>query len=261
MARLSFYPVGDSYLLVALVAIVLLGLLAIGPARQTLSRRRRAALFALRLAAVLMVIVAMLRPTWVITETSKQAATLVVLADSSRSMSVPDALGGRKTRYEAMHDALTEAQDGLAELSKDFEVKAYAFDAQTRSLETTEGRVALPDEPDGHQTAIGAALQDVLAQEAGKRLLGVILLGDGAQRAYAPRDAAPQTAAVEMKRIGCPLFTVPFGQSRGLGQAKDVAVKDLLVNENVFANSELTIGGQIRVDGFVNQDIPVRAWV
>jgi hypothetical protein len=258
VARLSFYPVGDSYLLVAVVAIALVGLLAIGPARHRLSRRRRAALFALRLGSVLMVLLAMLRPTLVTTEVNKQAATLIVLADTSRSMSVPDAVGGRKTRYEAMRGSLDDARDGFRRIAKNFEVKVFAFDLQARPLDLADGEIPLPEQPDGRQTAIGSVLEDVLQQAAGKRLLGVILLSDGAQRAYAPRDAAPQTAAAEMKRLGCPLYTVPLGQDRGLGQAKDVAVKELLVDDNVFVKNQLAIGGQIRVDGFVNREIPVR---
>ena len=86
----------------------------------------------------------------------------------------------------------------------------------------------------------------------------MVLLSDGAQRAYAPRDLPPQTAAARLKHLGYPLFTFPFGQSRGLGEAQDVAVKDLIVNPNVFVKNELTISGQVRVDGYVNVDIPVR---
>ena len=37
-----------------------------------------------------------------------------------------------------------------------------------------------------------------------------------------------------------------------------MAVKDLVVNPNVFVKNELTITGQVRVDGYVNVDIPVR---
>ncbi len=86
----------------------------------------------------------------------------------------------------------------------------------------------------------------------------MVLLSDGAQRAYAPRDLPPQTAAARLKHLGYPLFTFPLGQSRGLGEAQDVAVKDLVVNPNVFVKNELTISGQVRVDGYVNVDIPVR---
>ena len=43
-----------------------------------------------------------------------------------------------------------------------------------------------------------------------------------------------------------------------MGEAQDVAVKDLIVNPVVFVKNELTITGQVRVDGYVNVPIPVR---
>jgi len=258
MFRLSLYPIADSYLVVIAAALaLLLILLAVGPGRGPLSRRQRAALLALRAGVIALVILAMLRPTLVYTETKKQSATLVVLADRSRSMSVHDAVNGR-SRWEALRNAVADATSALKKLARDFELKAYAFDAQLHPLEVSGGKVPLDDTPEGTQTAIGAALEDMLQQQAGKRLLGVVLLSDGAQRALAPRDQAPQTAAARLKHLGCPLFTFAFGQARGLGQAQDVAVKELLVGSSVFVKNELTVSGQIRVDGYVNREIDVR---
>ncbi len=257
MFRLSLYPVFDSYLLVAVVALLLAGLMWFGPSREKTGRGHRAMLALLRAATIALVVLAMLRPTLIYTQTKKQAATLVVLADQSRSMSVPDAVGN-KTRWEALREALADAAPALAQLQRDFELKAYAFDADVHEAGAENGKIELPERPEGQQTAIGAALDDVLRREAGKRLLGVVLLSDGAQRAYAPRDLPPQTAAARLKHLGCPLFTFPLGQSRGLGEAQDVALKDLIVNPNVFVKNELTISGQVRVDGYVNVDVPVR---
>ena len=244
--------------MVAVLAVALLGLLALGPPRFRLGGGRRVAIYLLRLAVVAFIILAMLRPTFIYTEISKQAATLVVLADQSRSMSVPDAFGGRKTRWEALRDSLDDARNGLARIADDFEVRAFTFDATTHPAESENGKIILPQKPSGQETAIGAVLDDVLRIEAGKRILGVVLLSDGSQRAYAPRDTPPQTAAANMKHLGYPLYTVTFGQARGLGQAKDVAVKDLLVGESVFVKNELDVAAQIRVDGYVNREIPVR---
>jgi len=258
MIRLAFYPIGDSYLLVAVAAMVLFGLLALGPRGDRMTRARRRVLWGLRLLSVVLVVLAMLRPTLVRTETRKQAATLVVLADTSRSMSVTDVLGGRKSRYEAMRLALDAARENLASLAAQFEVKAYAMDVETRPLELADGEIRLPESPEGRQTALGAALEDVLRREAGKRLLGVVLLSDGAQRAYPPRDLAPQTAAVGLRRIGCPLLAVPLGRSQGLGQVKDVAVGELLVDETVFAKNEMSVGATVRADGFAHRELPVR---
>ena len=75
-------------------------------------------------------------------------------------------------------------------------MKAYTFDMELHKALAERGKIELPDEPVGQQTAIGSALDEVLHREAGKRFLGLILLSDGtAQRAYAPRDLPPQTNA------------------------------------------------------------------
>ena len=257
MFRLSLYPVFDSYLLVVVVALGLWGLMWFGPKRDKTGPWHRATIVLLRAIVIVLVTLAMLRPTLIYTQTKKQAATLVVLADQSRSMSVPDAVGN-KTRWEALREAVADAAPAFAKLQRDFELKAYTFDADMHDANAERGTITLPEKPEGSQTAIGAALEDVLRREAGKRLLGVVLLSDGAERAYAPRDMPPQTAAARLKHLGCPIFTFPLGQSRGLGQAKDVAVKDLIVDPTVFVKNELSIKGQIRVDGYVNVDIPVR---
>ena len=91
-----------------------------------------------------------------------------------------------------MCKALADAKPALAKLARDFEVKAYAFDAEAHPLVVEKGEISLPDQPEGRQTAIGSTLDDVLRREAGKRLLGVILLSDGAQRAI--RAARPASA-------------------------------------------------------------------
>ncbi len=101
MFRLSLYPVFDSYLLVAVVALLLAGLMWFGPSREKIGRRHQVILALVRAAVIALMVLAMLRPTLIYTQVKKQAATLVVLADQSRSMSVPDAVGN-KTRWQAL---------------------------------------------------------------------------------------------------------------------------------------------------------------
>jgi uncharacterized membrane protein len=257
MVHFSFYPVFDSYLLVAVVAIALAGLMWFGPSREKTKRRQRVTIGLLRALVILLVTSAMLRPTLIYMHTTKQPATLVVLADQSRSMSVPDTVGN-KTRWDALRGALADAAPALAKLQSDFELKTYTFDADVREVHAEGGRIELPERPEGQQTAIGAALEEVLRRESGKRMLGVLLLSDGAQKAFAPHDLPPQTAAARFRQVDWKLFTLPFGQSRGLGEARDVAVKDLVANPTVFVKNELSIRGEIRVDGYVNVAIPVR---
>jgi len=256
MTRLTFYPIFDSYAMVVVAAVLLLGLLAVRPSRAGFSRSRWLALAALRLAVIGLLVLAMLRPTVVRTEVKRQSATLVMLLDRSRSMTIEDALGG-KSRWKVLEETLADADGELAQLAADFELTAYAFDASLESLEVDGGEIRLPDVPDGEQTAIGHALEEALVREAGKRLLGVVMLSDGAQRAYAPRDLPPQTAAARLKAQGYPLFTLPLGQAVGLGQAQDVAVTELPVNQSVFVKNELPVPATIRADGYAGREIPV----
>ena len=118
----------------------------------------------------------MLRPTIVHTEIVRQSATDRVLADRSRSMQVAD-VAGKKSRWEAMVSALEEVHPALQDLRELFEVKLYTFDRRDPSdRPLSAAKFGLGAKPIGHQTAIGAVLDDVLRHEAGKRLAGVILL-------------------------------------------------------------------------------------
>lgn len=255
MTRFTFNPIFDSYTLVALVAVALFALLFLRP---PIEPHRRRILTILRIVSILLLLVLMLRPTIVRMEEVPQAATLIILTDTSRSMTVPDASGGDETRYAAMRKTLEGAAEPFAKLADRFEVKAFAFSDVLNELEIEDGYLKLPAKADGSETAIGYAMIEAIQREAGKRLLGIILLSDGAQRAYPPLNTPPQTAATRLKYLGCPLFTVPFGQAQGLGQAKDVAVTDLLTSEYVFVKNRLTVDAKVRVNGYANRDILVR---
>src|SRR5208282_816069 len=142
---------------------------------------------------------------------------------------------------------------------RDFEIKAYTFDAEIHPLEVKEGKLVLPESPTGQETAIGADLDDVLNQENGKRLLGIVVLTDGRQQAIAPRDESAQDIAAKLRHQSYPAFPVVFGEPRGLGGVKDVAVVDFPPPASVFVKTQMAIHGEIKVSGYVGQPIPVRA--
>ncbi len=258
MSHLYFYPVGgENYLLVVAVALALLAFLLVGPGKSRVDRRRRRILTVLRAASILALIFAMLRPTLVYTTKRPLAASIVLLLDLSRSMSVPDEVNGQ-TRYETQQRTLEDARGVLKRLGERFEVKVYGFDRNVHPLEVADGKIALPPTPEGRETAIGQSLDTVLRQEAGERLLGVFLLSDGAQRALPPVDLLPQQAANQLRSRGDLLSTLRFGQAKGLGQARDLAVKELVANDQVFVNNEMTVRGRVRVDGYSNKPVSVR---
>ncbi|HWA99382.1 MAG TPA: glutamine amidotransferase [Pirellulales bacterium] len=252
----SLNPVGGYGLIIVLVA-VLLALLALGPARDKITARRRRILVGLRITVILLTLLGLLRPTLVHTTTLKQPATIVVLADRSRSMQVDDA-AGKKTRWEMLRTTLDEAAPKLDALKQEVDVQMFAFDARLHPLIFEDGVIDLGEKPVGSETAMGAVLEGLLQREADRRIAGIILLGDGAQRAIAPLDLPPQVPVRRMADLGYPLYTVPFGQGRAQGQARDVAVETFLVPSTVYVKNPLSTSGTVRIDGFVNRTMPAQ---
>jgi uncharacterized membrane protein len=250
-------PVGGYGLVVVAAAALLVVMMLTNGDLRRMRPRRRWTLVGLRLAVFLLVIMAMLRPTRVFTEIRQRPSTLVVLADRSKSMQTADAFGDR-TRWDVLKETISDSLPLLSNMGENVEVKVYAFDRDLTPLEFRDGKLDLGKSADGKETAIGAVLEDVLKREAGKRLAGIIILSDGAQQAYAPRDEQPQTPVRRINDLPAPLYTVTFGQDRSAGQSRDIAITDLTVNPSVFVKNDLAIGGTARANGLVNQSIPVQ---
>lgn len=255
MSSWSVDPVGGWWFTL-LIAIVLAAVLSIAPRGDKLSPRRRKILFALRTATAVLLVIAMLRPTLVTTETQKLPGTLLLLADSSRSMTIADAHGD-VTRWEALKSALQAARREFADLAESWDLKLYQFDEDVVEVKHADGEFALPDEADGSQTAMGAALDDVLQREAQQRIVAVLLLGDGSQRAFAPRDEPPQIPVDRLATDRIPLYTFTFGKP-SLGLQSDVRVDDLLVNNVLFAETPATVQATLTANGYANQRVKVQ---
>ena len=258
----QFDPVG-SWAFVAVVTLALAAvLLAVPPDRTRLSGGRRLSLVALRLAAFLALVACMLRPTLVSSRKARQQATVIVLADASESMTVADVAGGG-TRWEAMTKALEAARPAAAELLArgDVEIAAWTFDRELHPL-AARGDDPFPlaawrDAASADETAIGSAVDEALRTAGNRRLAGMIVLSDGAQHAYAPRDLPPQSAARNVDDAGAPLWSVTFGQQRGSGQGRDAAVVNLSVGETVYLANMLDVSGRVRLEGLAGRAVPV----
>ena len=255
MSDWSLSPIFDSYAIVAGAALVLVALALWGPNFGHLSRLRRLTLAGLRIALVVVLLVAMLRPTCIRTETRTERSTLLVLADRSRSMRQPHS-SGSQTRWEAQQAALAACDPVLADLAVDVDVRAWTYadtlephDTQTQAL-----RLA-PRTPEG-LTDMGSSLHTALRGQLGRRLAGVVLLGDGVQTVTAP-DVELYDAVREIARLGYPLYTVVFGPTGTTAQARDVAVESFPDQFTVFVKNELQVRGMVRVRGYVNQEVPV----
>jgi uncharacterized membrane protein len=252
-------PVLNSYAAVALAAVVLCLLLLVGPAFRRLTRLQRSVLIALRLLVISLLVTVMLRPTHVSTSRRPQTAVLIAMFDRSRSMQLPHS-ATRRSRWEVQLETLRTAVPVLQDLAENMEVRLYGFDQQLKRTELGDVPQTLPESPDGPQTDIGTSLHEALQNELGKRLAAVVLLSDGAQTAFAP-TVEIQEAGRELERLGCPLYAVAFGPATDTVQAQDVAVENLQDQYTVFVKNELPVQATVRVQGYVNKQIPVEMTV
>lgn len=250
-------PVGSWWLVVSITAgFLALALLAARDLRH-LPRRRRLTLVGLRVLVFLAVVAGMLRPTHIYTEMKRHRATVLVLVDKSRSMSVADEVNG-KSRWDRLKEVVEAALPKFRDLNKDFDVRFATFDTATQGVPLADN-FDLGASPDGAETAIGSSLAEALRKEAGHRVAAVLLLSDGGQNALEPNDLAPQTAVRQLAELGAPLYTICFGKDSA-GQRRDVAVVAIDAPKQVFVKNTITIKTQVRIHGYLQQDIPVEAW-
>jgi hypothetical protein len=255
MTGWSFDPVGG-WGVWALAALALAPLLAIRPTAAKPSFGRRIALVGLRAATLVILLLLWIRPALETRTTRKLPGTLVVLGDASRSMSVADA-AREKSRYTAMREALVGAAEQFNELAESWSIHGYALGRDVTPLKFGDGAFAFPEEPDSRQTAIGSGLDDVLAREGQQRIVAVVLLSDGAQRAFAPRDLPPQNSARQLAADGVPLYTLCFGQP-SLGERADLRLSDLRAPDAVFAEAPAAFEATVDAVGFAHQRVAVK---
>lgn len=174
-----------------------------------------AGLAALRLGAIALVALCLLRPALVLATAVPRRNAVAVLVDDSRSMRVPDWDGGPRpnaTRADFVAGSLAPGAPLAAALGREYAVRTYRF---SRTAERAADASALAYA--GDRTRIGAALDRVRAELAGVPLAGIVVVSDGA-------DGDPAALAEATRALGAagtPVFTVGVG--RGVG-ARDLEV-------------------------------------
>ena len=257
-ASLELSPVW-SWPLVGLAIVVVAVVIVAGYAARLrgLPPGRRRLLLGLRLAVVLLLLFALLRPSLRQVEPDSQPRVFVIMMDLSRSMTIRDGAGG-VTRRQALVDTIARHRERLESLGDNVEIRLYDFDRDLRLLDGDPSA-----EANGDQTALGAVLEALLRESResqGERIAGAVLLSDGAQRAVPPLDIDPLGVARTLGDHGLRVHTVPFGAA-AVDSAVDVAVEDLQVDRVVFAKTAVIVRVRVRISGAANRDVQLRLLV
>jgi hypothetical protein len=252
---LSLSPIGHWAVVVLAAAAVVT--LTLWPYRKRLREsadRRKFLVVGLRMVAVLLALLACVRPSVLVLQKVKQKVSLIFLVDSSTSMKISDEANNR-SRWELARRALDQAREALGGIENEpdpdsgLAVKFYRFDRDLQSGPPPDDMT----EPEGMQTALGAGLLEAVRNEAGSPIAQIVLMSDGNSNS----GVAPLTAAQNLRAQGVAVTAVGFGSAAAGAGSRDISVTGVQAPEAVFVKNEMEVRGALRVRGFAGQDLEV----
>jgi uncharacterized membrane protein len=254
----SFSPIGGSwvFLVVAVAAVTFLTLAAYRRRLRGTTGRWRYFALGLRLLALLLCLLAALRPSLMFKEKKKQAASIVVLIDDSSSMLLGDEVNGQ-SRWEVAMQTIPKFKEFAKTLGSDLDTRYFRFDAKLTELKDSE--LTKPEKPKGRETALGSAMAEVQKkiQSSSRRIAKLVIFSDFTSN----NGADPLETARKLKDQGVSIVTVPLGtENAGAGQ-KDVALRDFATSATGFVKNSLEVKGTLVVRGFANRELPVELYV
>jgi hypothetical protein len=232
-----------------------------------LPRVVRGLLVLLRLSAVAAVLVALLDIEWISEQEIALPSRVVVLIDSSASMTLADNVSEANATRSRMAVGILGDGGLLSALRERHEVSLWRFDADAEPIallpprasggaDANESSPTLDDAwqdvvvPRGVETRLGEALVSVLDREPSGTLAGVVVLTDGGNNAgIDPPAAATRLAAagIMLEPIGVGSETLPA----------NVRVADILVPARVFPGDGFAVTAYLQAQGLEGRRVRV----
>jgi uncharacterized membrane protein len=219
------------------------------------SRGRLLAVLGLRLGALVVVGLILLRPSLAQQDDAVLPSKLLILVDASGSMSVNDELNNQ-SRWERAR-AILRSPAAVAALKRlqdkhKTEIVYYQAAEDVRKLDL-DGRA------DGKRTDMGRWLHTLLQQHGDDRnLRGLLLFTDGADNGT---QFATLEEAARWRNLPCPIQPFPLGSATTTPRQRDIAFvpdKVLVMPSPVRIKNKLTVRGVLNAYGFENARVTLR---
>ena len=253
----------DSLWIPASIGIVCIAIVAICYLVELrgVSLSRRAMFTMLRSAAILLIGWMLLGWSW--TPYAEEPADLVILIDSSRSMSTEDiepmSRGQGKKSVSRMESvkSLLNASEGkglLTQIAKEYRPRVAHFDEQTAWLpiDAVKQRQELRSlTAQGASTRLGDAIHDALRLQRGRPAAAILVISDGVRTEGMTLDSA----AAEAKAVAVPLYVVGVGEDR---PTRDVRLANLFCPPTAFLGDVINIEADVESEGFAERGLRVQ---
>lgn len=239
--------------------------------RDALRPLQRLVMPVLRLVAIAGAIVFFLGPERRIDQQDSRDSRVVILVDTSQSMSVEDEASdesAKLARTEAVRSALRDSQliDSLREKHI---VSVATFDLRTRTVTELSRYPAEPSEETeptsveidwqeelqarGQETRLGNALLKALEKKSEGPLAGVIVISDGGNNSGTePLQLADRAAEERL-----PIYAVGVGST---DPRRNLRVQQFIVPARVYPDDRTTVRGLIHGEAFSGRTIDVELY-
>jgi len=225
----------------ALVAVALLALMWTY-VRANGSAGLRVLLMTLKLAAITLLAICLLEPTYRYSRPEKGANLMVVMADDSQSLQIKDR-GQSETRESLLNRKLNEDSTWLNTLAEDFDVRRYQFDRRLRPVSNFASYAA-----DQRGSDIINNLELVASRFRGRPSAGVVLLTDGNASGSTSLDS------IDWENVP-PIFPVVVGKER---PAKDLGISKVTSSQTNFESAPVTITAELMAHGYQGKRVTVQ---
>jgi uncharacterized membrane protein len=237
-------PVGAPLAAVVVVAGVAIAFVSYRVLRSRVEWRQRAALVALRVAALAIILFCIFRPVLVVKAAVAQQNVVGVLIDDSRSMQLPEANAGTGTRAQRVRESFGNPDSPMMKaLSDKFLVRTFRFSSST-------ARVSAPSDLTfgGTQTRLANAIESARQELAGLPVSGLVLVTDGADTT----DATVADALLASKAEALPVFTVGVGQET---LAHDIQIGRVSTPRTALKGTSLLVDAVVTQTGYAGQTV------
>ena len=234
-------PAGAPVAAAVVIAALAIAFVSYRVIRSRVQWRERAALAALRMAALAVVLFCIFRPVLVVKAAVTQQNVVGVLIDDSRSMQLADENG---SRADLIRKTFANPDSPIMKaLSDRFLIRTFRFSSST-------ARVSAPSDLtfSGTQTRLAGAIETARQELAGLPVSGLVLVTDGADTT----DATVADALLASKAEALPVFTVGVGQET---LAHDIQVGRVSTPRTALKGASLLVDAVITQTGYAGQTV------
>ncbi len=188
----------------------------------------------LKITAFVLLFIPIFEPVLVVPDVASRENFVVIMADNSASMGLPDGTLGQ-TRFDNVRSFLADEDDGILEkLSEDYMVRLYQFHNVASRVDT------LTDiDIRGWETNLSASLQQVVSDFKGLPLSGIVLFTDGGDNS----TEDPTLMVPELSDADIPLHIVGLGTE---SQANDYELLEVQTHKGLQEGTGAEIEVKVR---------------